>query len=263
MSQAASLSDLLTHHRSIRKFLPNSIPDELVTRVCTEAIVGASSSGNLNSVTMVITRDRERKERLYQLHGEQPMIREAPVLITFCADWYRTREWLKLRGARDNFNNLIGYLVASFDAMIVAQNVSLGFETEGLGICYMGTTLFALKEIGDFLELPETCVPVTTIVVGYPAEDPAKRDRLPMKAFIHDERYQPLDRALVDEIYEDREIKGWTRYMSMPGVPELMEARGIKSLAQFYTSDIKYDPDEFKIFSEQIRVYLEEKAFLP
>jgi len=84
---------------------------------------------------MVITRDRERKERLYQLHGEQPMIREAPVLITFCADWYRTREWLKLRGARDNFNNLIGYLVASFDAMIVAQNVSLGFETEGLGIC--------------------------------------------------------------------------------------------------------------------------------
>jgi len=258
-----SLSDLLTHHRSIRRFKPDPIPDELVYRICSDAIQGASSSGNLNSVTMVLTRDPERKEELYRFHSEQPMILEAPLLITFCADWYRTREWLKLREARDNFNNFIGYLVASFDAMIVAQNVSLGFETEGLGICYMGTTLFSLKEIGDFLELPETCVPVTTIVVGYPAEDPAKRDRLPMKAFIHEERYQPLSHALVEEIYESREVKGWQRYTAIPEIRELMEARGITSLAQFYTSNVKYDPDEFRVFSEQIRAVLEEKAFLP
>ncbi|MEL4402950.1 nitroreductase family protein, partial [Shewanella algae] len=87
------------------------------------------------------------------------------MIVTFCADWFRTREWLKLRGARDNFDNLIGYHVAAFDAIIVAQNVCLGFEAHGLGICYMGTTLHSMEKIADFLDLPDTCVPVTTIVV--------------------------------------------------------------------------------------------------
>ena len=140
----------------------------LVEQVCADAIAGASSSGNLNSVSLVLTRDPERKQRLYELHFGQPMVLQAPLLITFCADWYRTRQWLRLRGARDNFNNLIGYHVAAFDAMILAQNVCLGFEAQGLGICYMGTTLHSMGEIADYLELPDTCLPVTTIVVGYP-----------------------------------------------------------------------------------------------
>jgi len=106
------------------------------------------------------------------------MVLEAPLVVTFCADWFRTREWLRQRDAADNFANFMGFHVAAYDAMIVAQNACLGFEDAGLGICYMGTTLFELRAISEFLGLPETCVPVTTIVVGYPNEDPPKRDRL-------------------------------------------------------------------------------------
>ena len=259
----APVSSLLNTHRSIRKFKPDPIAPDLVTRVCADAIAGASSSGNLNSVTMVLSRDPGRKEQLYRLHSEQEMVLEAPLVITFCADWFRTRSWLRSRNARDNFNNLIGYLVASFDAMIVAQNVCLGFEAAGLGICYMGTTLFALREIGELLELPETCAPVTTMVVGYPDEDPAKRDRLPLEAFVHEERYHVQSPQELEATYKDREVKGWARYMSIPHVKEMMEAKGITSLAQFYTSEIKYDPAAFGDFSERIRVYLEEKGFLP
>ena len=51
---------------------------------------------------------------------------------------------------------------AGHDAMIVAQNACLGFEARGLGICYMGTTLFRMAEIADLLQLPETVAPVTT-----------------------------------------------------------------------------------------------------
>ena len=83
---------------------------------------------------------------------------------------------MKARGARDNFNNLIGYHVAAFDALLLSQSVALGVEAQGLGICYMGTTLHAMRDIGELLDLPDTCVPVTTIVVGYPAEDPPKRE---------------------------------------------------------------------------------------
>lgn len=190
------------------------------------------------------------------------MVLEAPLIVTFCADWFRTREWLKLRGARDNFDNLIGYHVAAFDAIIVAQNVCLGFEAHGLGICYMGTTLHSMEKIADFLDLPDTCVPVTTIVVGYPAEDPKKRDRLPISCFIHDEVYHRPTNVEIEEIYREREVKGWERYMAHPEIKKRIEEMGIDSLAQYYTSKAKYDPDEFRIDSENLRKFLEAKHFL-
>ena len=232
-------------------------------RVCHEAIAGASSSGNLNAISIVLTRDPARKRRLFELHFEQEMVLEAPLVVTFCADWYRTRQWLRLRGARDNFDNLIGYHVAAFDAIIVAQNVCLGFEALGLGICYMGTTLHSMTEIAEFLDLPDTCLPVTTIVVGYPAEDPPKRDRLPLSALLHDETYRrPSDEDLA-AIYAQREVRGWERYMSYPEMKAEIEAHGITSLAQFYTSEIKYDPDAFRRDAAKLRALLEAKHFLP
>ncbi|MCA9728203.1 MAG: nitroreductase family protein [Candidatus Eisenbacteria bacterium] len=258
-----SLSHVLLHHRSIRSYRPDPVDPALIEEVCAEAVAGASSSGNLNSISLILTRDPERKRRLWELHSEQDMILEAPLLITFCADWFRTREWLRLRGARDNFNNFLGYHVGAFDAMILAQNVCLGFEARGLGICYMGTTLDVMPEIAELLELPDTCAPVTTIVVGHPAEDPAKRDRLPMSALIHDETYhRPSEEELL-RTYEQREVRGWARYMSYPELKAEIERRGITSLAQFYTSDAKYAPDDFMRTSEKIRAFLAEKHFLP
>ena len=256
------LSPLLAAHRSIRKYKPDPIEPALIERVCQEAIDGSSSSGNLNSVSIILTRDPERKRRLYELHSEQDMILQAPLVITFCADWWRTREWLRLRGARDNFNNFMGYHVAAYDAMILAQSVCLGFQNAGLGICYMGTTLFKLREIGDALELPETCVPVTTIVVGYPDENPGKRDRLPLKAWLHDETYRMPSTQEIDEVYAEREVRGWERYMAFPGMAEMAKERGITSLAQFYTSEIKYDPEFFAECSADMVRVLQEKGFL-
>jgi len=258
-----TLSALLNRHRSIRQYKPDPVAPALVEEVCADAIAGASSSGNLNSVSLVLSRDPERRRRLYELHFEQPMVLQAPLAITFCADWHRTRQWLRRRGARDNFNNLIGWHVAAFDAMIVAQNVCLGFEARGLGICYMGTTLHSMTEIAEFLELPETCLPVTTIVVGWPDEDPGKRDRLPLKAFLHEERYRASDDAELDAIYAQREVRGWERYKAIPGMVEKLQANGITSLAHFYTSRLKYDPDRFAADSARLRALLEAKHFLP
>lgn len=255
------LSQLLRRHRSIRRYLPTPIDPALIAQVCDDAIAGGSSSGNLNSISIVLTRDAKRRQRLYELHLEQPMVLEAPLVLTVCADWHRTRTWLRRRGARDNFNNLLGYHVAAYDAMIVAQNICLGFEAHGLGICYMGTTLYALHELVDFLQLPETVVPVTSIVVGYPAEDPPKRDRLPVTAMLHDEVYRTPTDADIDATYRERERRGWERYMSIPEIKAEIEAAGITTLAQYYTSKIKYDPDYFVPKSAEIQALLERQGF--
>jgi nitroreductase len=257
------ISDLLRGHRSIRSYRSDPIPDELVEDVLAEAVAGGSSSGNLNSATVILTRDEERKKRLFELHFQQEMVNQAPLVVTFCADWYRTRRWLKMRGARDNFNNLLGYHVALGDAWIVAQNAVLGFQNRGLGICYMGTTLYSMREISELLNLPETCLPITTIVVGYPAEDPKKRDRLPMKGLVFEESYPVLSDEEIAEAYREREVRGWERYMAIPELRKLAEEHGITELAQFYTSEIKYSPDYFGPKSAELANLLEEKGFLP
>ena len=257
------ISELQNRHRSIRRYKPDPVDGALVDQVLADAIAGSSSSGNLNSVSIVLTRDGERKRRLYELHFEQEMVLQAPLVVTFCADWFRTREWLRRRGARDNFNNLIGYHVAAFDAMIVAQNACLGFQAHGLGICYMGTTLHSMTEIAAFLELPDTCVPVTTIVVGWPDEDPAKRDRLPLPAIVHEERYHRPTAEQIEATYAQREVRGWERYMAEPEIKTRIEAMGITSLAQYYTSEAKYDPDVFREDSAKLAALLAAKHFLP
>lgn len=263
IQMTATFSELLNRHRSIRRFKPTPIDPELVRRVCRDAVAGASSSGNLNSVSIVLTRDEERKKHLYELHARQSKILQAPLLMTFCADSYRTRRWLSLGKAADNFNNFFGYHIAVIDAMIVAQNVCLGFEAEGLGICYMGTTLTGMPEIAEYLELPDTCVPIATIVAGYPDENPDKRDRLGLEALLHEERYRrPTDKQ-VDRTYAQREQSAWARYRADPRSAAAMAAHHITTMAQWYCSKMKYDPETFRADSRRLRKLLEEKKFLP
>ncbi|CAM3672513.1 Nitroreductase domain-containing protein [Deinococcus saxicola] len=258
-----TVAETLTAHRSIRQFKADKIPQDVIDEVLQEAIMGTSSSGNLNSYSMIMTRDPARKQRLYELHGEQDFILQAPLVITFCADWYRTRQWLQLRGARDNFNNFLGYQVAANEAMLISQSVTLGFEARGYGICYMGTTLQAMQDIADYLDLPETCLPITTIVVGVPAERPDRRERLPMRAYVHDEIYQEPGPSDLEELYGAREETGWQRYMSMPHLRAMCEEGGITSLAQMYTSPYKYDPDAYAATSLRVLEALRGRGFLP
>jgi hypothetical protein len=121
-----------------------------------------------------------------------------------------------------------------------------------------------MRAISELLKLPENCLPVTSLVVGWPAEAPAKRDRLPPAAWIHDERYVKPDAEAIDRLFGERERRGWERYRAMgEEMARLMDEHGITSLAQFYTSKIKYDPDSFREFSAELRAMLEERGFMP
>lgn len=259
---SAAFSALMDGHRSIRSYRPDALPAGLVDRVLAESLHGTSSSGNLNLISVVKTQDVARKERLFELHGGQPMVRQAPLVLTFCADSFRTREWLARRGARLGFADIVSWHTAAFDAMILAQTAALAFESHGLGICYMGTTLFAMRDIADFLELPDNVLPVTSLVVGWPAEAPPQRDRLPAPAWIHDERYHPPSGEDIDSRFAERERRGRQRYMeSSPEMAALWKEHGIESLAHYYTSPIKYCPDSFAEFSADIETLLTERGW--
>ena len=220
-----------------------------------EAGVRASSSGNMQAYSIIVTRDRALRERLYEPHMEQNMVLDAPVLLTFCADFFRMRRWLQLSDAPDGFDNFMSFMVAAIDAVLVSQNVALAAEENGLGICYMGSTLANCDKIGEILELPAGVVPVAGFSLGYPDEDPALRDRLPLDGLVHYETYEAYSDERIRQIYHEREVAGWERYMSMPDLRKMVEESGVENLAQLY-STVKYTRESH----EQV---LEECAGLP
>jgi nitroreductase len=260
---ADAFSRLMGAHRSIRSFRDQGIDPALVDRVLVEALQGSSSSGNLNLVSVIKTFDAERKRRLCALHFDQPMVLQAPLVLTFCADSHRTRQWLAQRNARLGFADFISWHVAGYDAIILAQTTALALESHGLGICYMGTTLHSMGPIAEFLECPDHCLPVTSMVVGWPAEAPPQRDRLPGAAWIHEERYQRPSPSDIDARFAERERRGRERYLALgPEMAARWAEHGITSLAQFYTSKIKYDPDQFAQDSAALEALLRQRGFM-
>jgi nitroreductase len=253
--------DTIHRHRSIRKYKPDPVPDDLLTEIL-EAGIRASSSGNMQTYSIVITRDRALREQLYTPHMEQSMVLDAPILLTFCADFHRMQRWLRLSDAPDDsFNNFMGFMVAAIDAVLVSQNVALAAEARGLGICYMGSTFAHCDQIGRILCLPENVVPVVGYSLGYPDENPAPRDRLPLAGLVHYETYHDYGDDQIRDIYREREVKGWERYMNNPELRRRVEELGITNLAQVYTI-AKYTRESHERFSKTVLDYLEEQNFM-
>ncbi len=249
----------LLAHRSIRRYRPDPVPDDVLRRVL-EAGVRASSSGNMQAYSIVVTRDRALRERLHAPHMNQDMVLEAPVLVTFCSDFHRMRRWLALSDAADGFDDVFAFLVGAIDAVLVSQNVALAAEAEGLGICYLGSTLANCHEIGRILELPPHVVPVAGLVMGTPAEDPPRRDRLPLDGLVHWETYRDPSDAEVRATYRERETAGWARYMANPELRARIEASGVRNLAQVY-SELKYTRADHAAFAANVVGYLRAQGF--
>lgn len=260
MTEARTLLDHLAAHRSIRRYRPDPIPDDLLNELL-ETGLRASSSGNMQTWSVIVTRDAELREALVEPHMGQEMVREAPAVLTFCADVHRMRRWLALRDAPDANDDFMAFMVAAIDAVLASQNVALAAEAHGLGICYMGSTLANCDAIGRVLRLPWGVVPVVGFVLGHPAEDPPQRDRLPLEGLVHDERYRtPTDEEVLDT-YRDREVAGWDRYMGNPRLRARVEEAGVRNLAQLYAI-LKYPKDDYAVFSSNVLGYLAEQGFL-
>jgi len=251
--------EVLENHTSIRKYKDKSVSQEILDKVLSAGL-RASSSGNMQTWSVIITSDYEIRKRLFKAHFEQEMLLEAPLLFTFCCDFHRMRRWIKLRNAKDNFDNLMSFMIGAIDATLAAQNIALAAEAQGLGICYMGTTLASCDTIAKILELPPNVVPVAGYVMGYPDESPQLRDRLPLKSLVHREKYNhPSDEEIL-ATYKEREEKGWERYMSFPKLRKLIEESGVENLAQVYTQ-VKYTQESHKEFSQNILRCLSQQDF--
>ena len=129
----------------------------------------------------------DKKKAYAPLHFNQPMVTQADVVVTVCADVNRFNHWCEINGADKSLNNFLFLNIATIDATIAAQAITTAAESKGLGVCWLGTVNYMADEISKFLNLPNGVVPVACLTIGVPDENPELTERLPLSAIVHKE----------------------------------------------------------------------------
>ena len=242
----------IKNRRTIRKYKDQDISNQLLTELLTDSF-RASTMGGMQLYSVVVTREKVMKEKLAPFHFNQPMVTQAPVVLTFCADFNRFSLWCKQREAVPGYDNFLSFMNAATDALLVTQNFCTLAEENGLGICYLGTTIYNPEPIIELLKLPRLVIPVATITVGYPDECPEQPDRLPVSGIIHEEYYHDYTPENIEQIYAYKE--------SLPVNKRFVEENKKETLAQVFT-DVRYRKSDNECMSEKLMEVLKKQGFL-
>ena len=238
--------------RSIRRYAKREVSEELLNRLLTEAM-RTQTMGNLQFYSVVVTRSDEQKQRLAPAHFNQPMVTQAPVVLTFCADTRRMTAWADNRQATPGYDNLLSYQNAATDALLFCQTFCNLAEEEGLGCCFLGTTVYMPQMIIDTLQLPRLVMPVATITLGWPDEQPPLTDRLPLAAIMHNETYTDYTPESIDRFYAEKE--------ALPENEEFVRINNKQTLAQVYT-DCRYTKKDNEALSVGLMEALKAQGFV-
>ncbi len=238
--------------KTIRKYSDKPVSDELLDRMLAEAM-RTQTMGNLQLYSVVVTRSDEMKRKLAPAHFNQPMVTEAPVVLTVCADFNRTTKWAECRKAHPGYDNILSFLNAATDALLYTQTFCNLADEEGLGYCYLGTTVYNPQMIIDTLQLPRLVMPVATITLGWPDENPPLTDRLPLRSIVHSETYTDYTPQTIDEYYAPKE--------NLPENQEFLKINNKETLAQIFT-DIRYTREANEAMSATMLEALRKQGFM-
>lgn len=235
--------------KTIRKYADEPLTDTEL-REMLDAAIHAPTCGGMQLYSVIVSRTPDEKKALAPAHFNQPCVENAAAVLTFCADFNRVSRWARARGANPGFDNLQSFVSAMLDATILAQQFVTIAELRGWGTCYLGTTTWNAPQIIETLALPELVVPVITVTVGRPAENPELQPRLPLDSVLFAGKYAEAD---IDAAYSALE--------SLPQSARFMKENGKDSLAAVFT-DVRYPRAGNEHFSEVFMAVLKSQKFI-
>ena len=189
MNSQSALETAL-NHRSIRKFTEQAISEELFAQLI-QAGQMASTSSFLQNVSVIRVRDRAIRAQSRAISAGQGgaghhYVENCAEFLVFCIDGSRHKYY-----AVDAQLNWIECLMTgAIDAALFAQNMMLCAESCGLGGVFIGSIRNDINKLAEILRTPEFVVPVFGLCLGYPAQEPAQRPRLPAKIVVSENHYQ-------------------------------------------------------------------------
>ena len=194
---------------TVRNFKADPIPDAWIDTLVA-AGRRAPTSSNLQAYSVIVVRNRETKQKLAELANNQKHIADCPVFIAFCADLNGPMHACEVHGTKFLRDTLEKTLIASIDAALVGMTVSVAAETMGLGAVMIGAVRDHPVEIAKLLKLPDGCFVVFGLCLGWPAQAPVAKPRLPTEGIVHQEFYDASHRAEAVTRY-DRELAEYYR----------------------------------------------------
>lgn len=169
-----SLLTLFKRRRSIRRYKPDPVPDEMVEQLL-KAARWAPSASNRQPWEFIVVRDEAIRKQVAQ-HAAFYFIKwahvgEAPLLIVMCG----------------NARNPAYRRFLHEDIGLAGAQIMLQAKALGLGTCWIGA--LDRKAVAGILKIPEHLEIVGLLTVGFPAEDPPPPPRKPLSEIVHYDVY--------------------------------------------------------------------------
>jgi nitroreductase len=194
----ASLADnrllqVILHRRSVRSFSSQAIPEDVFAAIL-EAGRLAPSTVNLQTWAFAVF-DAELWQRTFgqtiPFHGSRAVI--------VIADTYRARQVLDVFP----YSPLVEHTVAVMNASLAAMNMNIAAEALGVSSVMLSETgrsgFLDAKYLKEKLRLPDSTVPLMTIVFGYARGSyPPMPPKLPADQIFFSGQYQPPDRETME-----------------------------------------------------------------
>lgn len=182
---------LQLQHSSVRRFLPRPLdPGQLESLIrCGQA---AATSSFIQAYSVIRVTRAEARAAIATAAGGQVWIEKAPEFLVFCADLRRIDGACRRagKGALDGFSE--HSLAAIVDVALMAQNVLLAAESQGLGGVFIGGIRNAPQVVVEQLGLPELVTPVFGMCLGWPDEANPVKPRMPVDYVLHQDSYRDL-----------------------------------------------------------------------
>lgn len=182
---------LLQNHVSIRNFKDEELTEEQIKTIVKSAQMAATSSF-MQAYSIIGVKNKDTKQKLAELAGNQAYVAKNGHFFVFCADFYRH----KLGAELEQFNEPLAtestekFLVGSIDASLAAQNAVIAAESMGLGTVYIGGIRSNIEKVSKLLKLPDHVIPIVGLAVGYSDQESSIKPRLPLENVYHVDQYE-------------------------------------------------------------------------
>ena len=189
MEEAMNLTiDLLSSHRSVRKFTDQPI-EESIFKTIIKAAQCAATSNHIQAYTIIRVKNKEIRKQIADLAGPQAWVEQAPTFLVFCADLTRLSTACDYHGKSMAKGWAEQLIVTTVDTALIAQNVMVASESLGLGGVFIGGIRNDPEKVCELLDIPDDAYPVFGMCLGYPDHSPDIKPRLPLELVLMDDTF--------------------------------------------------------------------------